>query len=282
MEEQLLRVWQLRHGFPPLPMELADVSLDAVSRRLPQGFYTTFRTFGNCTCVLDLKHHLARLYAPAAAQGLQPAVDEDELRLSLRELLAGYRSLDEARVRLSLSAQEAPGSLVVAIEPLKRLPDEVYRDGVRVVTTAAFRADPRLKSTAFIAQSDRERQAVAQGGAFEGLIVLRGRILEGLTSNFFYVRGAALGTAQRGILLGVTRRLVLRLARQASLRIEYHALRVATIGSISEAFISSSSRGIVPVVAVDGQQVGSGRPGALTQDLMRRYLDYVTRRTDLI
>lgn len=268
-------VWQLDAGAVPERLVVAGNSLDELSRALPQGFYSTFRTFGNCTRVLDLKYHLERLYLPAAAKGLHAAVAEAELRSQLRELLAGYRRFDEARVRVSLSVQERPGSMYIAIEPLKRLPAAVYAHGVRVVTSHVARVDPRLKSTAFIIQSERERRAVAQGGAFEGLIVRRGRVLEGLTSNFFYVRDGRLGTARRGILLGVTRRLVLRLARQAGLDIAYHPLRVVAIPILSEAFITSSSRGIVPVVAIDGRPVGSGAPGGLTRDLMGRYAQYV-------
>ena len=286
----MLRAWKINAGAAPEPLALDAGTLDEVSRRLPQGFYSTFRTFGNRTRALELKLHLARLYQPAAALGVQPAVDQRVLRRTLRELLEGGRStgsaqddaFDEARVRISLSVEEQPGSVFVAIEPLKRLPEEVYRQGVRVVSSYVARADPRLKSTVFIRQSEEARRVVSQGGAFEGLIVRHARILEGLTSNFYYVQERVLGTAHKGVLLGVTRRLVLQLARAEGLEIVLRALRVAKIQTLSEAFITSSSRGIVPVVAVDDLPVATGRVGPVTRRLMERYTEFVETRAELI
>ena len=282
MDEYNPRLWQIHADAAPAALSLDAGSLDDVSRWLPQGFYSTFRTFGNCTRALELRLHLARLYDPAAALGLQPAVDRCVLRSTLRHLLADYRSFGEARVRISLSTQEQPGSIFVAIEPLKRFPDEVYRQGVHVVSSHVARADPRLKSTAFIRQSEQARRAVSQGGAFEGLIVRHARILEGLTSNFYYVLDGVLGTAHKGVLLGVTRRLVLQLARAEGLQIALRALRVALLPGISEAFITSSSRGIVPVVAVDDRPVATGLVGPITRRLLERYVEFVETRAELI
>ena len=78
------------------------------------------------------------------------------------------------------------GQIHIAIEPLKPLPREVYEQGVRVETTALHRNDPRIKSTTFITASDEERKHLAQAGIFEALLVKNGKILEGMTSNFFY------------------------------------------------------------------------------------------------
>lgn len=281
MSDHLLQTWAIHGGGRPASLSLAAGTLDEVSRGLPQGFYSTFRTFGGGTRALDLKHHLVRLYGPAAGLDIHPTADEPGLRAALRTLLEAYRS-GEARVRISLSTSEQPGQVFVAIEPLKLLPGEVYRQGVQVVTAHVQRSDPQLKSTAFIGQSQAERQVVQRSGAFEGLIVRNGRILEGLTSNFYYVKDGLFGTARTGILPGVTRRLVLRLAREAGLGTRYSALRISEISDISEAMISSSSRGIVPVVAIDGQPVGAGCVGSVAQLLMTRYGEFVAHHTEPI
>ena len=80
------------------------------------------------------------------------------------------------------------GKLYISIEPLKRLPSEVYEKGVHVETVSIQRDSPRVKSTAFIGQSDEERKLIKKKGIFEALLVKNGKILEGMTSNFFYVR----------------------------------------------------------------------------------------------
>ena len=109
-----------------------------------------------------------------------------------------------------------------------------------------------------------------------------GRILEGLTSNFFHVKNGRLGTAQHGVLKGVTRHEVLQVARIDGIEIFYEALPFAEIGKIGEAFLTSSSRGIVPIVEVDGIQIGSGAVGPLTKRLMQLYQADVEQRIEVI
>lgn len=278
-----IHAWRIEANGAAVPLDLPAGSLDELSRRLPQGLYSTLRTFGARTRVLDLARHLARLYAPAAQMKIRPALPAEALRQVLAGLLAGGTAQGEARVRISLSTEAgSAGALFIAIEPLQLPAPQVYQHGVRAVTTSLERATPRLKTTAFIGSSQPERSALAAAGAFEALMVRNGRILEGLTSNFYYLLDGQLGTARRGVLLGVTRRQVLRLARELGLPVRYRALRVAQLGEISEAFISSSSRGIVPLVAIDDRPVGQGTPGVLTRRLMARYQAEMEQRAVLI
>jgi len=275
----MLSVWEIFEAGKPVQVALSlhENSLDEVSRLLPQGLYSTFRTFVNCTRILDLRHHLDRLYQPATALGIRPSVGERELRQTLRELLAVYQP-GEARVRVSLSTQSRPGAMFAAIEPLQGLSEQVYQRGVRVVMSQTERINPTLKSTFFLQESEQARKTLSESGAFEGLMAYNGRILEGLTSNFYYFKDGALGTAKKGILPGVTRRLVLSLARRAGVTVVYRALMTSQLGEISEAFITSSSRGIVPIVLIDNLQVGQGTPGPITRQLMERYNACVEKR----
>jgi branched-subunit amino acid aminotransferase/4-amino-4-deoxychorismate lyase len=277
-----LHVWKISSSPGCESLELPDLtSLDSVSRQLPEGFYSTFRTYGRCARALDLKHHLDRLYLPAAERGVEPSVSARELREALAGLLEAYRP-GEARVRISLSLAESPGQVFAMIEPLKMLDETVYQRGVRAATFHTERANPRIKSTSFIQKSDQERKSLAQSGIFEGLIVQNRQIYEGLTSNFYAIRGDVLLTAQNGILLGVTRRIILRLARKLGLEIEYRPLWLDELPGVGEAFITSSSRGAVPVVEIDGQPVGRGKPGNWTKCLLAAYAGYVEQKSELI
>lgn len=258
------------------PVVLPDLSsLDAITRQLPSGFYTTFRTFDHRRRVLGLRLHLQRLYAPARCQGIQPAVEEGRLRQRMAEVLSGFPY--EARVRTILTHQ---GELYLAIEPFSPLPHEVYSQGVRVITVPLRRIRPTLKATSFIETSQQARQRVQESGAFEALMIFRGRILEGLTSNFFYMRDGCLRTARRGVLPGVTRRIVLRLARGRGIEVQYRSLELAELSQISEAFLTSSSRGVVPIVQIDDHRVGEGRVGKITYCLSSAYEDYWRRHAE--
>ncbi len=268
----------------PEPQEtrLPDMSsLDAISRQLPEGLYSTFRTYAGCEKVLDLELHLRRLYDPLAGLAVKPEVSAFELRTALRGLLKDFAQ-GEARVRISLSTAESPGTVFILIESLKTLPETIYQRGVRVVMSNMERQNPRLKTTSFIRQSSGERISIWKSGIFEALMVHRGRIMEGFTSNFYAVRYGQIITARNGILLGVTRRTVLRLARANGVEIEYRPLRVDELPSINEAFITSSSRGVVPVTEIEGQPVGAGQVGDIARFLRSVYDEYVLCAADKI
>lgn len=251
------------------PQTLPDMSsLDAITRQLPDGFYSTFRTYDGCTRVIGLTAHLRRL----------PNIDASTLRRKLLPLLEPY-SATEARVRVMETKQ---GELYIAIEPLKILPPDIYQAGVRVETTSVQRHDPRIKSTTFISASEEERKHLAQAGIFEALLVKNRKILEGMTSNFFYIIDEVLYTAQRDILLGVTRTMVIRAARSQGIEVRYRPLKLDQLPAVDEAFITSSSRGIVPVIQIDTIKVGQGYVGALTKKLMQAYADYVSAKAELI
>lgn len=288
------------YHFSPEPHELTleDMSsLDAVSRQLPQGLYSTFRTYAGRTKVLGLEMHLHRLYDPLPTLGIRAMVSPPELRAALRETLRDFDA-EEARARVTVSTGSTTGStaehageVFLALEPLKA-PDAcasatgtgetVYQRGVRVVLSPVERKTPRLKTTSFIGDSDQARKSIQKSGAYEALMTQKGKILEGLTSNFYAVKNGVIITAREGILLGVTRRYVLRLARSNGIGIEYRPPRVEELPTWDEAFITSSGRGVVPVTEIDGQPVGTGQVGEIARLLRRVYGEYVVKKAERI
>jgi len=131
-------------------------------------------------------------------------------------------------------------------------------------------------------------------------LVKDGKILEGMTSNFFYVktprsernaeqqrgvqskRASILCTARDDILLGITRKTVIDLARGRGVEVRYEPLQLNQLAEIEEAFITSSSRGIVPVIKINDVTVGRGRPGPITKELMAAYDQYVLEKAERI
>jgi branched-chain amino acid aminotransferase len=300
-----ISVWQIKKdGNARINLEDKS-SLDAITRQLPEGYYSTFRTFDGGTRVLGLSVHLQRLYKPVST----PEVGEPILRRHLSALLEPYRP-NEARVRAIMTRQ---GEVYLAIASLAPLPRAVFEKGVHVETTDLQREHPRLKSTSFIGRSDSERKHIAEEGIFEALLVKDGKILEGMTSNFFYRRShraersgatlaphahlprtqvpgsageskreAILCTTRDGILLGVTRQIVIEIAWGRGLGVKYQPLQLDQVTAINEAFITSSSRGIVPVVRIDNVTVGQGSPGPITKELMAAYESYVVEKAEKI
>ena len=264
-----------------LPVFYQEKTLDEISRKLPQGLYSTFRTYFGAQKVIGLGVHLNRIFVKCEEAGIKPSVTSDGLRLGIRRLLQEFGP-KEARVRICLSLLDQPGQIFVLIENFKPVDEDIIQHGVSVVTTGIVRTDPRIKSTEFINKSQMERQALAAKGIYEALITRNEQIMEGMTSNFYAVQNSKVITARNGILLGVTRRVILRLIRVQAMLIEYRSLRIAELPSIDEAFITSSSRGVVPVVCINGITVGEGKPGNITNLLRATYDTYVAQKAETI
>ncbi len=243
-------------------------SLADASARLPPGSYTTLRTYG-ASRVLHLERHLDRLVESVALQGQPAGLPEGDLRGLLGGALRAA-ALPEARVRLTF----APPRLFAAVEPLAPLPEERYRDGVACVSLALRRDNPHAKDTRFIAAAGDAYRALPPG-VEEGLMLSAdGELLEGLSSNFFAVLGGELRSEADRVLLGVTRSLVLELAA-GLLPFVPRPVRLADLPQVSEAFLTSVSREILPVAAIDGRPIGTGRPGPIARELSRLFRERV-------
>jgi len=251
-------------------------TLDDITRELPQGFYSTFNTLDYGTRVLGLRSHLQRLYLPASELGLNPSANEPTLRTRIAGL-AKFNLPKESRIRLILTRNN--GAIYIALQPFEPLSTSIYEQGVKVVCSQITRQSPRLKDTGFISSSIEQRRQIG-ADVFEILLTKNGKILEGMTSNFYALKGKTLITARRGILLGVTRRVILRLARELGLTIEYRFPKMSE--KFDESFLTSSSRGVVPIVSIDNEPVGQGRVGQVTRLLSITYDAFVMENAEHI
>jgi branched-chain amino acid aminotransferase len=248
-------------------------SLNALSLILPQGVYTTFRTYSGKR-VLRLDDHLARLRESAALEGHAVSLDEQMIR---RAIAAAVDASGFALARVRLTMGLDPVELFISLDELQEPPPSAYQNGIACGIAAASlrRQVPRSKSTRFIGPAAAARAETSE--AEEVLLVDdQGALLEGSSSNFFAVLEGSLRTADQGVLAGVTRGLVLSLAEGLA-PIELSPVRVADIPRLREAFITSVSRAVLPVVTIDGRVVGDGRPGPITRALMGRFADAIER-----
>lgn len=245
-------------------------SLDQATAWLPGGAYTTLRTYGR-TGVLHLEEHFQRLEESARLAGYQIALDRHSLRQALRQAVQAYGSPGETRLRLVLDLEQEPGTLYLALEALVTPALEAYQNGVVVVTSNLQRENPKAKLTAFIAPAAQVRQTLPPGVNEALLVDVEGYLLEGTSSNFFAVRDGVLYTAEAGVLDGITRQMVLALAARLALPVRRQAVHLRDLPCLQEAFITSASRAILPVVKIDDKPVGAGQVGLMTRRLMQAY-----------
>jgi branched-chain amino acid aminotransferase len=248
-------------------------SLAASSSALPRGAYTTLRTYGG-RGVVRLQAHRRRLEESAALEGRPGALDAAFMRRAVAGALDATLH-PESRVRLTF----APPRLFVAVEPFSPLPARLYESGVACVTVAVRRDNPHAKDTRFIATAQAAYARLPKG-AFEGLLVADdGAVLEGLSSNFFAIRAGVLRTEEDRALAGVTRSLAIE-AAEPLLPVERLAVRRDELLLVEEAFLTSVSRELLPVVRIDERPVGDGCVGPVTRAIMRAFAALVERERE--
>jgi branched-chain amino acid aminotransferase len=270
-----LSVWKLivRPGLVNLePVELpAGVqTLDGASGCLPGGAYTTLRTFAGDKA-LRLSDHFHRLEETAALAGHPHQLDESALRKGLRTLLTDKPKDRDVRFRITLDLERTPGDIYLAVEPLVVPPPEAYRLGVRIITCDLQRQLPKAKLTRFIQRSAPLRSTLPPDVNEAVMLDTHGRFQEGLSSNFFAVIAGTLWTAEQNVLAGITRSLVIESVHKAGLPLQLEPPRLAGLSNFDEVFITSSSRGVLPVRQIGEMQVGVACPGPVTYRLMQAY-----------
>lgn len=245
----------------------ADSMAEAATKE-PQGVYTVARTFDRDKALL-LDDHLARLENSAQLEGIAVKLDRPVLRAALRSLIDQSRYA-ESRFRITIP-RTLPDQQIISLEPYKPVPDEIIQKGARIVTVHMERQNPVAKTTQWAADRKTAVEAFPPG-IYEGVLVSPdGTLLECTSSNFYAVLDNVLWTADdKQVLGGIARRIVFTVATRI-LPIRLKPIYVEQIGKISEAFLTSSGRGVVPIVEIGGKTIGEGRPGRFTHAIRRDY-----------
>ena len=201
----------------------------------------------------------------------------------------------ESRVRVILTRGEGkldldPASatdsrLVVIVFPLGPPTPEMFEKGVAVAIVSITRnspsaIDPAVKSGNYLNNVLALGEARRRSGAYEAILCAGdGSIAEGSTSNVFAVVGGEVRTPPPavGILDGITRAKVIELARSAGIPLVERRLEPDELRAADEAFLTSATRGVLPISTIDEKPVGAGKPGPVTRKLMALY-DELARR----
>ena len=261
------------------PAPYTASSLADASSKEPQGVYTVGRTFQHDKVVL-FEDHLNRLERSAQLENIDVHLDRTGLRKALRALVeqSGY---EQARFRITVP-RESPDRPIITLEGFKGVPEDVRNNGVRVVTVHLERHNPAAKTTEWMTTRRAATDSFAPG-IYEGILVTEeGLLLEGTNSNFYAIRDDTLRTADDNtVLSGIARRILLTVAPNV-LQVNLIPSNTGELPLLSEALLTSSSRGVIPVVEVEGHQIGDGKPGPYTQRLRDEYDRWVTAHLEPI
>ncbi|MEO8214393.1 MAG: aminotransferase class IV [Myxococcales bacterium] len=233
-----------------------------------------------------LSDHLARLERSADRIGLR-APPRAEIERAVAETMAAAGNA-ESRVRIILTrgagkldldpaAVDDP-QLVVLVFPLGAPSPDMYENGVSVAIVSVHRNSPRAMDPA-VKSGNYLNNVLALGearrsGAYEAILCAAdGTVAEGASSNVFIVAGGEIRTPglDVGILDGITRSKILEVCRSNGLPVRETHFTPDELRAADEVFITSATRGALPVTTVDGQVVGQGKAGVITRRVMAWY-----------
>lgn len=255
-------------------IELGTKTIAETEKCTPIGAYTSFRTY-NSFGVLRLTQHFDRLEETARLAGYDIQLDREDLKNTLVTLIAGTPNSSEPtperRIRITIDLERHIGRLYFAMEPLKIPAPEKYEQGIVCQTAQVHRENPKAKLSNFLSRAKDIREQ--EKDEFDEILMVspNGDLLEGLSSNFFGIKNDTLYTAEEGVLSGTTRDFILHLAADLKIPVIFEPIKKDEITDLDEAFISSTSRAILPVRSIDGIPMKNSVPGPVTKQLMSKF-----------
>ena len=219
----------------------------------PIGVYTVLRTFHH-NRFIGLQNHLDRMMSSMRLLGWNESLDMDEIRYALAKAVSST-PWNESRVRIDVAKDEITfgehsGKVFIALHELIPPTDIQLNRGVFVEISQELSRQMPLAKTSDFPLKRKALMAKAKT-VYEYLILGPcNQILEGSSSNFYGVLNGVVHTAGENVLEGVTRSVLLCLLRDMNVPVDFEPIKVQDLSRLSETFISSSARGIVPVVRV--------------------------------
>ncbi len=242
--------------------------------------------------LVDFSLHMARLRRSLGEMALALPVTDAEL-LAIHQSLIARNALQEGLIYLQVSRgvedrnfafppQGTPPTLVLYTQAKNILTCPQAEQGIRVVGLPDLRwGRCDIKTTQLLYACLAKEQA-RQQGADDAWLVKEGYVTEGTSNNAFIIsRDGAVVTRELSpsLLPGITRGMLMTLLKQHGLRLEERAFTLDEAKSAAEAFITSSTSFVYPVISIDGQAVGEGKPGPLTRRLSQFYIDHALALT---
>lgn len=238
--------------------------------------------------LIDFDGHVARLERSLAALDMAAPADREELLAIHRELVA-RNDLVDGLIYLQVT-RGAPGdrdfafpdpeatasTLVLFTQSKPGLAESPQaKTGIRVITIDDIRWGRRDIKTVQLLYPSMGKMMAKKAGADDAWMVEDGFVTEGTSNNAYIVTGNKIVTRalSNDILHGITRAAVLRCAREAQMEVEERNFTVAEAQAADEAFITSASSFVMPVVEIDGAALGDGKPGRVAARLREIYLD---------
>lgn len=268
-----------------LPKEQATISVYDHGLLYGDGVFEGIRVYGGK--VFLLKEHIERLYESARTIRLEIPLTRSDLTAAVNDTVAA-NGLADGYVRLVVTRgagylgldprRTSDPQVIIIADTITLYPREMYEQGLKLITASTIRNHPqalsaRIKSLNYLNNILAKIEGT-DGGCVEALMLNhKGEVAECTGDNIFIVKQGVLKTppTEAGILEGITRNAVLRLAREAGIPVAEAAMIRHDIYVADECFLTGTAAEVVPVTSLDGRSIGDGKPGPITRDLLERF-----------
>jgi len=253
------------------------------------GVFEGIRVYGGR--IFQCEAHLDRLFESAKTIRLAIPYTRQELCEAMVETVQanvisdGYIRLvvtrGEGTLGLSPFKCPAPNVFVIA-DQIELYPKEMYEQGMAVmvaqtVRTSARMVPPYVKSLNYLNNILAKIEAIDAGVAEAIMLNEQGEVAECTGDNLFIVEGGKVVTSpvSAGILVGITRGVVMRLAEKAGMTVEEKSVTVEALYAADECFLTGTAAEVIAVTRIDGHTVGNDEVGPVTQELSTAFRDYI-------
>lgn len=237
--------------------------------------------------VFQLEAHLRRLYQGAGAICLKVPMEKETLQRAIYDTLQA-NDLKDAYIRLVVTrgagylglhpAKTANPSVFIITCGLTLYPMELYEKGMPIVTASTIRNHPhalsgQVKSLNYLNNIMAQIEATQAGVVEAVMLNHEGHVAECTGDNIFLIRRGELWTppSSAGILEGVTRAVVMELARRRGIPVVERNMTRFDLYMADECFLTGTGAEIMPITAIDQRQIGCGRIGTLTRQLLEDF-----------
>lgn len=269
-----------------LPEDAAQVSIFDRGFLMADGVYEVTTVVDGR--LIDFDGHLARLERSLGELDIANPMDRDQWLAVHRELVA-QNGLDLGMIYLQVTRgapgdrdflfpdpETTPPTVVLFTQSNPALVDSPKaRKGIKVITIDDIRWGRRDIKTVQLLYPSMGKMMAVKAGADDAWMVQEGEVTEGTSNNAYIIKDGKIVTRglSNDILHGITRAAVLRFAQEAQMPVEERSFTVEEAKAADEAFVTSASTFVMPVVAIDGVSLGDGTPGPLATRLREIYIE---------
>jgi len=264
-----------------VPKSKAAVSVLDLGLVRGYGAFVFLVTYGGKPFLID--KHIERLLKSANYLEIENSWNPEQLKKLIIKTLEKNKNGKEKTIKVVITGgisndgirQTGEPTLAVFVENREDYPRSYYSKGIKVITADYIRHDPEIKNLDYrfaIKALKRAKKGIVAEVIYTNKKTTE--VYEGTRSNLFLIKNGIIYTPKNGVLNGITRSLVIKLGNGIT-KVREKKIKIDELYNADEIFITSTTKQIMPVIQVNEQKIGKGKPGNITKRLVKKYKEFI-------